>query len=120
MNVSENTLSSLLEQLKSLLCTETVVGKPFQLGELTLVPVISVSFLAGGMEGIDRNSGLNIGVGCAGGVGCSVSPQAVLIIKDEEVRVLSLTERSVPESIVESLQEIFTRMDCREAIKVNP
>jgi uncharacterized spore protein YtfJ len=84
-----------------------------------LIPVISVSFLAGGTEGSDRNGGFNIG-GCAGGVGCRVSPQAVLIIKDEEVRVLSLTERSLPESIVESLPEIFSRMDCREAVRNNP
>lgn|GEM_PF-5459978 len=80
----------------------------------------SVSFLAGGTEGINRNSGFNIGGSCAGGVGCMVSPQAVLIIKDEEVRVLSLTESIVPESIVESLPETISRMDSREAIKVNP
>ena len=120
MNVADNTLSSLLTQLKSLLCTETVVGKPFQLGELTLVPLISVSFLVGGAEGADRNNGINIGGGCAGGAGCRVSPQAVLILKGEEVRVFSLTEKNVIESIIESLPEIISRMESFGAVRDNP
>jgi len=36
------------------------------------------------------------------------------------VSVLSLTERSMPESIVESFPEIISRMESRGAVRDNP
>ena len=82
----------LLKQISDFLAkeakTETVIGKEFQLGQFSCVPVIKVGmgFGSGGGEGEDPKKGRGEGAGA--GAGSSVDPVAFLVTKGDEISVL--------------------------------
>jgi len=76
-----DTLSTLLDKVRTLAKTETVVGDPIVVKDTTLIPIskISIGFATGGGEhGAD--SGKSGGNGAGGGI--SVTPIAVVVITD--------------------------------------
>lgn len=86
MKVNE-TLSTLLEKVRALAKTETVVGDPITVQDVTLVPIskISIGFAAGGGETGKEQKNNNEGAG--GGI--SIIPLVVLVIKEgQESRLL--------------------------------
>jgi len=76
MSVND-TISSLLTELKHIAKSETVFGEPFVSGKTTIIPVskISCGFAAGG-------SGKKEGVSTTGG-GVQIIPVALITIVDE-------------------------------------
>ena len=84
----EKLAETLLEKLRFITQAETVIGKPIQAGESTVVPVsrVSVGFGLGGHQGKGDTS--------ASGGGASVEPVAFLVIKGEDVRVMPISKDS--------------------------
>ena len=111
MSGGSDIFSTMFEKLEKFLCTETVVGEPFQVGSITMVPIISVSFGAGGGEGSGKDSKGNDGSGGGGGVGCKISPNAMLVIKNEELSFVPLAGKGSLEKIVEMVPEILSKVD---------
>jgi uncharacterized spore protein YtfJ len=85
-----NIFNTLFEKLEKFLRSETVVGDPIQIGNITLIPIITVSFGVAGGEGSGKDGKGNDGNGGGGGVGGRISPNAVLVIKNDEVSLVSL------------------------------
>ncbi len=77
--------SVLLEKLKGIAQTDTVVGQPIVAEGVTLIPVsrVSVGFGLGGHSGKGEAAG--------SGGGLSVEPIAFVVVKDDDVRIVSLT-----------------------------
>ncbi len=111
MNSENSFLNTLFERLEKILRTDTVIGEPLHVGCITLIPLITVSLSVGGREGSGKTNKHN-GDCDYGGAGCKISPIAILVIKNEEVSVLPLTERGSIEKIVEIIPEIISIMDC--------
>lgn len=109
MSVTETTLNSMFEKLEKFLKTETVVGKPFEIGNITFVPIISVSFGLGGGGGEGKDLKGNDGQGSGGGLGCKMTPNAFLVIKNEEVSLISLNNKGSLERIIEMVPEIINK-----------
>jgi uncharacterized spore protein YtfJ len=103
--------NTLFEKLEKFIRTETVVGEPFQVGSITMVPVITVSFGVGGGEGAGKDNKGNDGSGGGGGVGCKIAPNAILVVKNEELSVIPLTNRGSLEKIVEMVPEILSKVE---------
>ena len=115
MSSGSEVFNTLFDKLEKFLRTETVVGDPFQVGSITMVPIISVSFGVGGGEGSAKdNKGID-GNGGGGGVGCKITPNAMLVIKNDELSVVPLTNRGSLERIVEMVPEIIAKVDCSRA-----
>ncbi len=112
MSSGNGVFNTLFEKLERFLRTETVVGEPFKVGEITMIPIISVSFGVAGGEGGGKDNKGNDGSGYGGATGCKITPNAILVIKNDEVSVLSLTGKGSLERIVEMVPEIMTRLDC--------
>lgn len=76
--------STLLEKMKAIAQTDTVVGKPIQVDGTTLIPVsrVSVGFGLGGTAKAQT--------GGSGG-GLSVEPIAFIVLQNGTARILSLT-----------------------------
>lgn len=102
MNSGNSFLNMLFERMEKLLGTKTVVGEPLHVGSITLIPLISVSMGVGGREGNSSDYG---------GAGCKIAPLAMLVIKNEEVSVLSLTEKHSMEKIAEMIPKIISETD---------
>jgi uncharacterized spore protein YtfJ len=77
--------NTLLEKMKAIAQTETVIGKPIQIDATTLIPVsrVSIGFGMGGIAGKSQTGG--------SGGGLTVEPIAFIVIQGDSARILSLT-----------------------------
>jgi uncharacterized spore protein YtfJ len=78
----ESIAETLLEKLKNIAQTETVIGEPIHSGESTIIPVsrISVGMGMGGHTGKGDTA--------SSGGGLRIDPVAFLVLKGDDVRVL--------------------------------
>jgi uncharacterized spore protein YtfJ len=81
----ENIASVILEKLRGIAQTDTVIGKPIVVDNTTLIPVskVSVGF------GLGANTGKSELSGTAGGL--NVEPIAFIVVSDGNAKLLSLT-----------------------------
>ena len=89
-NPAQELIKSILEELKAIAKTETIVGEPITIGDKTIVPVckITLGFGAGGGTGGAKDKGE--GTGSGGGGGVAIFPAAFIVIKGDEVSVLGV------------------------------
>ncbi|MDD3270173.1 MAG: spore germination protein GerW family protein [Syntrophomonadaceae bacterium] len=113
MDINQN-ISTLFEQLDKFFKTETVFGEAMQIGNVTLIPVINVSFGAGTGIGNGKDANGCDGSGGGGGAGGKISPTAVIVIKNEEVSILPLTNRGYIDKIVEMVPELINKIPHKE------
>jgi len=90
--VIEELVKTVLSELREISKTETVVGRPLKVGEMTILPVsrISVGFGAGGGK---RDGKDGKGEGTGGGV--SVEPVAFIVVRGEKVDLITLKKEEV-------------------------
>ncbi|WML37366.1 spore germination protein GerW family protein [Clostridium sp. OS1-26] len=117
-SIPEN-LEVLFTKLEKFLKTETVVGEPIVIGETTLVPIISVMFGCGtGSGGGTDEKGTN-GTGSGLGLGARVVPNAILVIKKDEVTMLPVKGKNNLGNLVEMVPEIISKIDLSKFGKKN-
>ena len=122
-NMLENTIAKIREMVD----VNSVIGDPITTPDgVTIIPVskVSVGFGGGGSDFVSRNLNKQenpFGGGAGGGV--KVTPIAFLIIKDGNVRMLSVptpanstTERSV-EMLPDTLDKITAYLDAKKENK---
>ena len=112
-NFNQN-IESIFSSLEKFIKTKTVVGEPIVVGDVTLIPIISVMFGcgAGGGNGTD-NKGMN-GTGNGGGGGAKISPNGIVVIKNGEVSMLPVKSKNSLESLVAMVPEIVTKLDLKK------
>ncbi|MCI9321872.1 MAG: sporulation protein [Lachnospiraceae bacterium] len=99
-------VESLLQGMESVLSAKTVVGQPVQVGDVTILPLVDVSFgfAAGAGNHSDKNSARN-----GGGLGGKMSPSAVLIIKDGATRLVSVKDQSTMTKLLDLLPDLVDK-----------
>lgn len=104
-NMKNGLLQDFIPQLKNLIKSETVFGEPYQVGEVTLIPVNSVKI------GFGFGTGQNTkdGEGGGGGGGVLLTPEAFLVIKDGQVSIHSLATGSI-ENLMDKVPEVLDRL----------
>ncbi|MGE5631831.1 MAG: GerW family sporulation protein [Caulobacteraceae bacterium] len=107
-------LETLFSHLEKFLKTETVIGEPIVVGETTLIPIITVSFGCGGGGGGGKDEKGNDGMGTGVGVGARISPDAVVVIKDEAVTMLPIKGKSNIEKLVGMVPEIVKKIKLKK------
>ena len=86
-------MESTIEKIRDLANSETVIGKPIEIGENTvIIPVskLSLGFASGGSDFPSKNPKDLFGGG--GGAGVTVTPKAILIVENGNVRLLQLAK----------------------------
>ena len=119
-----NMLESTIQKIREMLDVNTVVGTPITTPDgVTIIPVskVSVGFGGGGSDFASRNTENPFGGGVGGGV--KVSPVCFLVVKDGNVRILSVptpanstTERIV-EMLPDTLDKITAYLDAKKETK---
>ena len=117
----ESLVERVLGELHRIVQTETVIGQPFQSGDLTIIPVSKISFgfgAGGGLEG-KGHSGT--------GGGANIEPIAFLIVDaDGKVQVASIGDQEagwgqivglVPEAIAKIKQFVSKNKDAKAECK---
>lgn len=108
MDISKD-ISALFSELEKIFHANTIVGEPIIAGNVTVIPISSISFGAGnsGNDSQDNKTGNNSGGGA--GAGGKINPVAVIVIKDDEVSVLPLAHRSSVDNIMSMLPGIISK-----------
>lgn len=97
----ESLMKSTLENLKTMIDVNTVVGDPIKSHDGTLIiPIskVSLGFASGGSEFYNNRSREdcdNFPFGGGSGSGVSVKPVAFLIIKDDLIRLLPIDQQNI-------------------------
>lgn len=107
-SIPEN-LEVLFNKLQNFLKTETVVGEPIIVGETTLIPIISVSFGCGTGYGNGTDDKGNNGSGGGLGVGAKVTPNAMVVLKNDSVTMLPVNNKNNVESLLEMVPGIVSK-----------
>ena len=112
--MSENNFNGVINSMM------TVVGEPTQIGDTIIVPLVDVSFGVGaGASSQDKKNG------GAGGMSGKMSPSAVLVIKNGQVRLVNIKNQDTVNKIVDMVPDLLDRFtskndmpDDEEAIQV--
>ena len=104
----QSTISSLFQGMDSFLSTKTVVGEAIQYGDTTIVPLVDVSFGVG--AGAFYNDKHNNG---GGGMGGKMTPSAVLVIKNGNVRLINISSHSGMEKLLDDSPNRQRDQKCR-------
>ena len=85
--IIEKLVDTVLTKLKEISRTETIIGKPVTLDNVTIIPVtkLSVGFGAGGGSKDEEK-----GTGEATGGGASIEPVAFFVIRGEKVELVTV------------------------------
>ncbi|OGJ85968.1 MAG: hypothetical protein A2268_00040 [Candidatus Raymondbacteria bacterium RifOxyA12_full_50_37] len=86
----ESVVKTVMEEIRTIAKTETVVGKEIKAGESTIVPVSKISFGFGGGGGTGKEG--KEGTGVAGGA--TVEPIAFIVVTNGRAQLMPLTDKS--------------------------
>jgi uncharacterized spore protein YtfJ len=110
-NTFNGTVDSLFQGLDSLVSTKTVVGEAQVLGDVTIVPLVDVSFGvgAGTFRGEKKDN-------AGGGLGAKISPNAVLVIaKDGSTRLIRTNDKEdIATRIIDMAPGIISRFTSKK------
>ena len=102
-------LEALLEKLKDFFTSRTIIGEEIQIGDITLIPVIEVTFGMGVGSGRDGDEKKQQGSGEGMGVGARAKPSAVIVIKGDQVQMLPLNTPGILEKLMEKVPDIIDK-----------
>ena len=106
--VIEDLVKTVLSQLKAISSTESVVGDPIKVGDISIIPVsrISFGFAAGGGQKKSRE-----GTGEGTGGGASVEPVAFFVVRDGQVDLITIKkEGSGLADVIDLVPKIIERV----------
>ena len=106
-NTFKDTVGALFEGMSSYVTTKTVVGEAVNLEDGTLLlPLVDVSFgLAAGS--FIKNDKKNENAG--GGMGGKLSPNAVLVIKDGQCKLVSLKSTDMVSKVIDMVPTVIDK-----------
>ena len=108
-SLTSEIIGKLMEELKTVAKTETILGQEIRVGEFTLIPVsrISLGVGAGAGKGTDKQKG---GEGGGGGGGVMVTPVAFIVIKGGEISFHGIKLGGALDGLFEHLPEITEKI----------
>lgn len=122
-----NLMGETIEKIRQLVDAETIIGKPIQSGNTTIIPIsrISFGFASGGSDFNSKHAkeGAPVCFGGAGGAGVTVNPVAFLVIDQSGTRILpinaqaSTTADRLVEMIPDAVSKVSNFMSGRKEAK---
>ncbi|MDT3698624.1 MAG: spore germination protein GerW family protein [Thermincola sp.] len=109
MDLKQN-LDAIFSHLENMFKAKTVIGEPIEIGEITLVPVVNVTFGIGTAGGEGKDTGEQGAGGIGAGTGARLIPAAVIVIKGDQVSMLPVSGKSSLENIVEMVPEVVAKL----------
>ena len=101
----KSTIESLFKGMDTFLSTKTVVGDPIHIEDTIILPLVDVTFGVGA-GAYDKSSGNQGG----GGMGCKLSPTAVLVITNGITRLIDVKNPSGINKILDMSPDIIDKI----------
>ena len=112
-HVPTDILDTILQRMNTLAKTETIVGDPVTIDNMTLLPVIkiSVGFAAGGGEGKGEKDKAVGGTGSfgGGGGGASITPVGFITWDGEKTKFVPVGKGGKLDALVESVPGLLKK-----------
>ena len=103
-NGFKNTVDSLFSGMDSFLSTRTVVGDAITVGDVTLLPLVDVSFGIGAGAFADGSKNK-----AGGGIGGKMSPSAILVIGPNGTRLVNVRNQDALTKILDMVPDLADR-----------
>lgn len=103
-------LENMYKRLDKFLKTETVIGETMTVGDVKLIPVISASFCLGAGIGGEADPKGSESEGGGGGVGCKITPRAILVIAEDNIELISLDEKGSLDKLIDKVPELMDKL----------
>lgn len=104
----QSKVESLLKGMDGYIHSKTVVGEAITVGDTIILPLIDVSFgvAAAALEGNDKNRQKNNG---GGGMGCKMTPSAVLVIQNGSARLVNVRNQDGLTKVLDMVPDFVNR-----------
>ncbi len=96
------TVESLFNSMDGFMSSKTVVGEPITVNDTIILPLVDVSFGVGAGAWSRENKD-----SAAGGIGGKMSPGAVLVIRDDSVRMIPVHSSDPVAKIIDMVPDII-------------
>ena len=106
---SKDGLNDLLSQIEGCITTKTVVGEAIHMGDTILLPLVDVT-LGVGAGAKDKNYDKNGLVSTMGGAGAKMSPSAILVINNGNVRMVTVQNQDTVSKVMDMIPDILDRV----------
>ena len=118
-----NMLETTIQKIKEMVDVNSVIGQPITTPDgVTIIPVsrVSVGFGGGGSDFVGGKLGSDNAFGGGAGGGVKVTPLCFLIIKDGNVRMMSVPEPAsstadrIVEMVPDTLEKLSAYLDAKK------
>ncbi len=107
-NNFSNTVDTLFKGMETFVSSKTVVGEAIKVdSETTILPLIDVSFGVGAGAFAKEAKKSN---GGGGGLGGKISPNAVLVIRNGETRIINIKNQDLVTKAFEVVPELINKV----------
>lgn len=113
-NNLKTTVEALLKGVDGLVSSKTVVGDAVHVDNITVLPLIDVSFGIGAGSNLSDKKDKGMG-----GVGGKITPSAVLVIKDGTTRLVNIKNQDTVTKLLDMVPDLvnkFTKSSDQEEI----
>jgi uncharacterized spore protein YtfJ len=108
-NSFNEVVNSMMKGMETFLSSKTVVGEPTVAGDTTIIPLVDVTFGVGaGASSQEKKNG------GAGGMTGKMSPSAVLVIKNGQVRLVNIKNQDTVNKIVDMVPDLIDRITSKK------
>ena len=112
-NNLKTTVEALLKGVDGLVSSKTVVGDAVHVDNITVLPLIDVSFGIGAGSNLSDKKDKGMG-----GVGGKITPSAVLVIKDGTTRLVNIKNQDTITKLFDLVPEVLDKITTRKEDKV--
>lgn len=97
-------VNTMMQGMGSFLSSKTVVGEPTQVGDTTIIPLVDVTFGVGaGASTMDKKNG------GAGGMSGKMTPSAVLVIKNGQVKLVNIKNQDSMTKVLDMIPDLVDK-----------
>ena len=95
--------------IDGVISSKTVVGEAIQVGDITILPLVDVSFAlgAGAFSGDNKEKG-------AGGLGGKMTPSSVLVIQDGKTKLVNIKNQDAITKILDMIPDVMDKFKKKE------
>ena len=112
----DDLMSTTMQKLREIADVNTIVGKPIQAGNVTIIPIsrLTVGFASGGSDFVSKNQKpeADNSFGGGSGAGRNLSPVAFLIVKGDTVKLMPVAPPAATtvDRVVEMVPEVVDKV----------
>lgn len=108
MNINEN-INVLFEKFESFIKNQTIIGQEIKIGNVSIIPIASISFGLGAGGGVTKGSNDDADGG-GSGMFAKATPTALLVITGDDVNLVPVRKGSSFEGLLDSVPALVEKL----------